>query len=81
MFAGLKGAVPILLGSLLLAAHIPAAEHVYSIIIVVVAFSVVVQDSLITTVARALRLPMRSIHPSRGRSECGSPKNPKGCCG
>jgi cell volume regulation protein A len=63
LFAGLKGAVPILLGSLLLAAGIPGAERVYSIVIVVVAFSVLVQGSLVTTVARALRLPMRSVQP------------------
>jgi cell volume regulation protein A len=63
LFAGLKGAVPILLGSLLLAAHIPDAERIYGIVIVVVAFSVLVQGSLVTTVARALRLPMRSVQP------------------
>jgi cell volume regulation protein A len=63
LFAGLKGAVPILLGSLLLAAHIPDAERVYGMVIVIVAFSVLVQGSLVTTVARALRLPMRSVQP------------------
>lgn len=63
LFAGLKGAVPILLGSLILAAHVPGAERVYGIIIVVVAFSVLVQGSLVTTVARALRLPMRTVEP------------------
>jgi cell volume regulation protein A len=63
LFAGLKGAVPILLGSLLLAAHIPDAERLYGIVIVVVAFSVLVQGSLVTTVAHALRLPMRSVQP------------------
>jgi cell volume regulation protein A len=63
LFAGLKGAVPILLGSLLLDARVPDAERVYSIVIVVVAFSVLVQGSLVTTVAQALRLPMRSAQP------------------
>jgi len=63
LFAGLKGAVPILLGSFLLAAGIPGAERVYGIVIVVVAFSVLVQGSLVTTVARTLHLPMRSVQP------------------
>jgi len=63
LFAGLKGAVPILLGSLLLAANIPGAGRLYGIIIVVVAFSVIVQGSLVPTVVRALRLPMRVLEP------------------
>jgi cell volume regulation protein A len=63
LFAGLKGAVPILLGSLLLAANIPGADRLYGIIIVVVAFSVVVQGSLVPTVVRALHLPMRVLEP------------------
>jgi cell volume regulation protein A len=63
LFAGLKGAVPILLGSLILAANIPGADRLYGIIIVVVAFSVVVQGSLVPTVVRALHLPMRVLEP------------------
>jgi potassium/hydrogen antiporter len=63
LFAGLKGAVPILLGSLLLAANIPGAHRLYGIVIVVVAFSVLVQGSLLPTVARALHLPMRIVEP------------------
>jgi potassium/hydrogen antiporter len=63
LFAGLKGAVPILLGSLLLAANIPGAQRLYGIVIVVVAFSVVVQGSLVPTVVRSLRLPMRFVPP------------------
>jgi cell volume regulation protein A len=63
LFAGLKGAVPILLGSLLLAAHVSGADRLYGIVIVVVAFSVVVQGSLVPTVARALHLPMRILEP------------------
>jgi potassium/hydrogen antiporter len=43
LFAGLKGAVPILLGSFLLAAHIPGAGCLYGIVAVVVMFSVIVQ--------------------------------------
>jgi len=63
LFAGLKGAVPILLGSLLLAANIPGAHRLYGIVIVVVAFSVLVQGSLVPPVVRALHLPMRLVQP------------------
>jgi potassium/hydrogen antiporter len=63
LFAGLKGAVPILLGTLLLAANIPGADRLYGIVIVVVAFSVLVQGSLVPTLARALHLPMRVVEP------------------
>jgi cell volume regulation protein A len=64
LFAGLKGAVPILLGSLLLAANIPGAHRLYGIVIVVVAFSVIVQGSLVPGVVRALHLPMRILEPA-----------------
>jgi cell volume regulation protein A len=63
LFAGLKGAVPILLGSLLLAANIPGADRLYGIVIVVVAFSVLVQGGLVPSVVRALHLPMRILQP------------------
>jgi cell volume regulation protein A len=63
LFAGLKGAVPILLGIFLLEAHVPDAGRLYGIIAVVVVFSVVVQGSLIPAAARLLRVPMRSIQP------------------
>ena len=63
LFAGLKGAVPILLGIFLLEAHVPDAQRLYGIIAVVVVFSVVVQGSLIPTAARLLRVQMRSVEP------------------
>jgi cell volume regulation protein A len=63
LFAGLKGAVPILLGSLLLAANVPGAHRLYGIVIVVVAFSVLVQGSLVPAAARALHLPMHLVEP------------------
>ena len=63
LFAGLKGAVPILLGSFLLAAHVPGAERLYGIVAVVVVFSVVVQGSLIPAAARLLNVPMRVVEP------------------
>jgi potassium/hydrogen antiporter len=63
LFAGLKGAVPILLGIFLLEAHVPDGARLYGIIAVVVAFSVVVQGSLVPWAARVLRVPMRSVEP------------------
>jgi cell volume regulation protein A len=63
LFAGLKGAVPILLGIFLLEARLPDAERLYGIIAVVVVFSVVVQGSLIPSAARLLRVQMRSVEP------------------
>jgi cell volume regulation protein A len=63
LFAGLKGAVPILLGGYLLSARVPDATRLYGIVVIVVVFSVVVQGSLIGTVARRLRLPVRIIEP------------------
>jgi potassium/hydrogen antiporter len=61
LFAGLKGAVPILLGSFILAAHPPGAERLYGIVVVVVVFSVLVQGSLVPTVAGLLHVPMRTL--------------------
>jgi cell volume regulation protein A len=60
LFAGLKGAVPILLGSFLLAADVPDAPRLYGIVVVVVAFSVVVQGGLVPAAVRRLRLPLRA---------------------
>lgn len=64
LFAGLKGAVPILLGDLILSAHVSDPQRLYGIVIVVVTFSVLVQGSLVPTVAGWLRLPMRTVEPS-----------------
>jgi len=63
LWAGLKGAVPILLGSFLLTAGVPDAPRLYAIVVVVVAFSVVVQGSLVPTVAAWLGVPMRTVEP------------------
>ncbi|MEO9200489.1 MAG: cation:proton antiporter, partial [Antricoccus sp.] len=63
LFAGLKGAVPILLGELLRAANVPDADKLYGIVIVVVAFSVLVQATLTPTVAAKLHLPMQTVEP------------------
>ena len=63
LLAGLKGAVPILLGSFLLTADIADADRLYGIVVVVVAFSVVVQGGLVPTLARLLHLPMNIVAP------------------
>jgi cell volume regulation protein A len=63
LFAGLKGAVPILLGELLRAAHVPQAQRLYGIVVVVVVFSVLVQGGLVPTAVRLLRLPTRMVEP------------------
>ena len=63
LWAGLKGAVPILLGSFLVTAGVPDASRLYAIIVVVVAFSVIVQGGLVPTVAARLGIPMRTVEP------------------
>ncbi|UZJ26267.1 cation:proton antiporter [Rhodococcus antarcticus] len=63
LWAGLKGAVPILLGIFLLNANINDGARVYRIIFVVVLVSVVVQGGSVPAVARLLRIPMRAQPP------------------
>ena len=63
MFAGLKGAVPLLLGSFILSEHIADAERLYGMVVIVVVLSVVCQGSLVPTVARLLQVPMREVEP------------------
>ena len=63
LFAGLKGAVPILLAEMLRAVDLANAERWFAIVVVVVVFSVLVQGSLTPVVARRLRLPMRTVVP------------------
>jgi cell volume regulation protein A len=63
LWAGLKGAVPILLGLLVVSSGSPHAHELYAIIFVVVLTSVVLQGGLIPLLARLLRVPMREIEP------------------
>lgn len=58
MFAGLKGAVPILLGSYILETTVADASRLYGIVVVVVVFSVLVQGSLVPFAARRLSIEM-----------------------
>ena len=58
-WAGLKGAVPILLGALIVQAGIGGAQRLYEIIFVVVAFSVIVQGSTVPWLTRRVRITQR----------------------
>jgi cell volume regulation protein A len=68
LLAGLKGAVPILLGTFLLAERVDEADRLYGIVVVVVIFSVVVQGGLVPTAVRRLGLPLRSDDDGEARS-------------
>jgi potassium/hydrogen antiporter len=63
LFSGLKGAVPILLGTYVLVEGTDRADEIYGIVFVVVLFSVVVQGGLVPRAARLFRVPMRVIEP------------------
>jgi cell volume regulation protein A len=63
LWAGLKGAVPILLGLFILGAGVAHASRIYGIIFVVVLVSVVLQGSLIPFLASRFRVPMRLVDP------------------
>ncbi|HYI74971.1 MAG TPA: cation:proton antiporter [Gaiellaceae bacterium] len=60
-WAGLKGAVPILLGALALLSGVEDGGDLYGIIFIVVLFSVVVQGASVPIVARRLKLPFRRV--------------------
>jgi len=64
LWAGLKGAVPILLGLFILGSDTPDADRLYAIIFIVVLVSVLLQGGLVPVLARAFRVPMRTI-PAR----------------
>lgn len=63
LFAGLKGAVPILLGEMIRATHPPDADRLYGIVVIVVVLSVALQGSLVPKAADLLRLPVRIVEP------------------
>jgi cell volume regulation protein A len=60
-WAGLKGAVPILLGALALLAQVDRAGELYGIVFIVVLFSVIVQGASVPYVARRLHIPFRRV--------------------
>ncbi|MFL6130600.1 MAG: cation:proton antiporter [Mycobacteriales bacterium] len=62
LWSGLKGAVPILLGTFILGAHgVGDTLRLYDVIFVVVLFSVVVQGGLVPWVAARCGVPMRQV--------------------
>jgi len=61
-WAGMRGAVPILLAAFALLEGVDHSNRIYGIVFVVVMFSVVVQGSLVPTVAGRVGLHMRQIH-------------------
>lgn len=63
LWCGLKGVVPILLGTYLLSENQPDAHRLYAIIYVVVLFSVVVQGGSVPMLARRWQVPMRIVDP------------------
>lgn len=78
LWAGLKGAVPILLGTSLLTAGVAHAPRLYGIVVVVVAFSVIVQGGLVPSVARLLDLPMRTVELEPFSLGVRLPEQPRG---
>jgi cell volume regulation protein A len=64
LFSGLKGAVPILLGTFVVASGMGDSTRIYDVIFVVVAFSVLVQGGLVPVVARWCGVPMREVEPT-----------------
>jgi len=60
-WAGLKGAVPILLGALAVLSDVDDAAQLYAIVFIVVLFSVVIQGASVPIAARRLRIPFRRI--------------------
>jgi cell volume regulation protein A len=63
LLVGLKGAVPILLGLLLLGADVHDPERLYGVVVVAVLVSVSVQGSLVPTLMRRLDIRTRPVEP------------------
>ncbi len=63
LFAGLKGAVPVLLGTFVLAAGVAEARLIYDVIFVVVLVSVALQGGLVPWMARRCGVPTRPVEP------------------
>jgi potassium/hydrogen antiporter len=61
LWGGLKGAVPILLGSLAVLEEVDESARIYGIIFVVVLFSVIVQGGSVPFAADRLHVPFRRV--------------------
>jgi cell volume regulation protein A len=80
LWSGLKGAVPILLGTFVLASGLPGTVRIYDIIFVVVAFSVIVQGGLVPFLARKMGVPMRLVEPEPWSLGVRLRQQPDGVC-
>ncbi len=80
LWSGLKGAVPILLGTFILASDIGGNVRAYDIIFVVVAFSVVVQGGLVPFLANRMGVPMRLVEPEPWSLGVRLRQEPDGVC-
>lgn len=78
LWAGLKGAVPILLGIFIVDAEVDDADRLYGIVFVVVLISVLVQGGLAPLVARWCRVPMRLVVPKPWTLGIGWRSEPEG---
>jgi cell volume regulation protein A len=76
LLSGLKGAVPLLLGTMLL--PLPEGSRLYGVVVVVVLVSVVGQGSLVPTAARLLRVGMRTVEPAPYAVGLRLPSEPEG---
>jgi len=63
LWSGLKGVVPILLGTYVVVEGEAGSDRLYAVVFVVVLLSVVVQGSLVPTLARVWQVPMRMVEP------------------
>jgi len=63
LWSGLKGAVPILLGTYVVTEGVAGAGRIYAVIFVVVLVSVAFQGGLLPTLARVWHVPMRVREP------------------
>ena len=63
LWAGLKGAVPILLGTYILSSGVADAAYACDLIIIVVTFSVILQGGSIPAVAKWLKMSLTEVNP------------------
>ncbi|MDO8731357.1 MAG: cation:proton antiporter [Actinomycetota bacterium] len=63
LWAGLKGAVPILLGTYILSSGVEDAAYARDLIIIVVTFSVIFQGGSIPAVTKWLKLSLTEVNP------------------
>jgi potassium/hydrogen antiporter len=63
LWAGLKGAVPIMLGTFVLSADVHDAARIYGVVFVVVLVSVLVQGGSVPAAARLGGVPIRVVEP------------------